>query len=112
MEIGHRDGHRRSPVEVRPLREQLRHCRRGHQRTTIVPVIAVPEPEFSQLTKRNPPAASNLGAPGGGRICSCSSSILFLEQSQHWSAKSPSRRVCDSSITCTIAPSVTRESFL
>src|SRR6266699_3845338 len=70
------------------------------------------ELDFSQLTNRKPPGASNFGSPGPGRICSCSSSILFLEQFQHWSAKSPSRRVRDSSITCTIALSVTRASFL
>src|SRR6266480_959959 len=70
------------------------------------------ELDFSQLTNRNPPGASNLGSPGPGRICSCSSSILFFEQSQQVSAKSPSRRVRDSSITCTIALSVTSTSFL
>src|SRR3989454_10103859 len=70
------------------------------------------ELDFSQLTNRKPPGASNFGSPGPGRIWSCSSSILFLEQFQHSSAKSPSRRVRDSSITCTIALSVTRASFL
>src|SRR5207247_6081191 len=38
------------------------------------------ELDFSQLTNRKPPGASNFGSPGPGRICSCSSSILFLEQ--------------------------------
>src|SRR6266571_155322 len=70
------------------------------------------ELDFSQLTNRNPPGASNFGSPGPGRICSCNSSILFFEQSQHASAKSPSRRVRDKSITCTMALSVTSTSFL
>src|ERR1051325_1442004 len=68
--------------------------------------------DFSQLTKRNPPGASSFGSPGPGRICSCNSSILFFEQSQQASAKSPSRRVRDNSITCTMALSVTRAPFL
>src|SRR6266480_4039957 len=70
------------------------------------------ELDFSQLTNRNPPGASNFGSPGPGRIWSCSSSILFLEQSQHASLKSPSRRVRDNSITCTMALSVTSVPFL
>src|SRR5439155_19864627 len=70
------------------------------------------EPDFSQLTNRNPPGVSNFGSPGPGRIWSCSSSILFREQSQQASAKSPSRRVRDSSITCTMALSLTTAPFL
>src|SRR3989475_3931998 len=70
------------------------------------------ELDFSQLTNRNPPGASNFGSPGPGRIWSCNSSILFLEQSQQASAKSPSRRVRDNSITCTMALSVTSAPFL
>src|SRR5207237_8673744 len=80
--------------------------------THHIPPAGWRELDFSQLTNRNPPGASNLGSPGPGRICSCSSSILFLEQSQHVNAKSPSRRVRDSSITCTISLSVTGTSFL
>src|SRR5439155_5436418 len=70
------------------------------------------ELDSSQLTNRNPPGASNFGSPGPGRICSCNSSILFLEQSQHASVKSPSRRVLDNSITCTMALSVMHAPFL
>src|ERR1044071_713658 len=70
------------------------------------------EPDFSQFTNRNPPGASSFGSPGPGRICNCSSSILFLEQSQQSSAKSPARRVRDSNITRTIALSVASVSFL
>src|SRR5205814_1572116 len=55
-------------------------------------LAGVRELDFSQLTNRNPPGASNFGSPGPGRICSCSSSTLFLEQFQQASAKSPSRR--------------------
>src|SRR5438093_5785697 len=71
------------------------------------PQLALRELDFSQLRNRNPPGAASFGSPGPGRICSCSSSILFLEQFQQASAKSPSRRVRDNSITCTIALSVT-----
>src|SRR5947208_14749345 len=81
-------------------------------RPNLPQLASVRELDCSQLTNRKPPGASNFGSPGPGRICSCSSSILFLEQFQHSSAKSPSRRVRDSSITCTIALSVTRASFL
>src|SRR5437773_4439650 len=70
-------------------------------------LAAFAERDFSQLTNRNPPGASNFGSPGPGRIWSCSSSILFFEQSQQASAKSPSRRVRDNSMTCTMALSVT-----
>jgi hypothetical protein len=40
------------------------------------------ELDRSQLMNRNPPGAANFGSPGAGVIWSCSSSILFLEQSQ------------------------------
>src|SRR5256885_11936199 len=69
------------------------------------------ERDRSQLTNRNPPGASNFGWPGPGVICSCSSSTLFLEQSQHARAKSVSRRVWESSITWTYALSDTGSPF-
>ena len=55
----------------------------GEERRAAVPQLASGrELDRSQLTNRNPPGASNFGSPGAGVIWSCSSSILFLEQSQ------------------------------
>src|SRR5213082_150624 len=81
-------------------------------RPNLPQLASVRECDCSQLTNRKPPGASNFDSPGPGKICSCSSSILFWEQSQQAIVKSPSRRVCDNSMTCTIALSVTSTSFL
>jgi hypothetical protein len=63
----------------------LRHrdCRPWFSALSATQLAAGRERDRSQLTNRNPSGASNFGWPGPGVICSCSSSILFFEQSQH-----------------------------